>query len=103
MCAMEGREDDVRGMECELGCADACLHRPSTYTFPHPAVRVHRSLAKHSVLNQTSFRSTEHTAPSASSQYGDALATTPPLVLTTQRAVQNRGSLPLQGVLAMTR
>ena len=29
MCAMEGREDDVRGMECELGCADACLHCPS--------------------------------------------------------------------------
>ena len=72
-----------------IGLCRTCLHRPSTYTFPHPAVRVHRSLAKHSVLNQASFRSTEHTAPSASSQYGDALATTPPLDLSTQRSVSD--------------
>ena len=72
-----------------IGLCRTCLHRPSTYTFPHPAVRVHRSLAKHSVLNQTSFRSTEHTAPSASSQCGDALATTPPLDLSTQRSVSD--------------
>ena len=30
-CAMEGREDDVRGMECELGCAEpACTAPPPT-------------------------------------------------------------------------
>ena len=62
------------------------LHSPS-YTLPHlhrAATKPRRALL---VLNLPSFRSMEHTTPSASNRDGDALATTPPFA-DDPRAVQ---------------
>ena len=59
----------------------------TTQTLPRsPTIQ---AMEEHYVLNRTSFRYTEHTAPSAGNHCGDALATAPPLDLTTQHSVRD--------------